>query len=112
MCRDVEILVLNQILDKIHNEATFDEIYECCENFKRMFDDFDELNLEVEEIRIDRLKDYIKFFNISKICEYDLFQNPQTFYKVLEEYLDSNQWKDIKIFLSNGNILCYYKFCD
>lgn len=105
MCRDVGIFKLNQILDSIHAGENEEEIRDKCEEFKRVFD-YEELGITEEEVRKDRLKEYIKFFNISYVCEYDIFDDKEMFYRLLKEGLDS--WKSIEDFLNKGNLLCDY----
>ena len=107
MCRDATIYFLNKILDDIHNEMDTEQTKEKSEDFKRRFD-YEELNLQEDEIRKDRLKEYIVFFNISYICEYDIFSDINIFYKLLEENFGKELWEDVERFLNAGNLLCDY----
>lgn len=107
MCRDVGIFKLNQILDSIHAGENEEEIRDKCEEFKRVFD-YEEFGITEEEVRKDRLKEYIKFFNISYVCEYDIFDDKEMFYRLLKEGLPADIWKSIEDFLNKGNLLCDY----
>ena len=107
MCRDVGIFKLNQILDDIHAGKSEEEIRNKCEELKRLFD-YEEFGITEEEVRKDRLKEYIKFFNISYVCEYDIFEDRKMFYRILKEGLSSDVWNSIEDFLSKGNLLCDY----
>lgn len=108
MCREVAMFSLNEILDEIHNGVEPEEIKKKCNSFMAKCD-YEELEIQKEEIRLDRLLDYIKFFNISYVCEYDIFPNPEMFYNILKENLQKEKWEDIKNFLDRGNILCDYQ---
>ena len=107
MCREVAMLLLNEILDDIHRGVELKKIKEKSDSFITKYD-YERLYIRKEEIRLDRLIDYIKFFNISYVCEYDVFCNPEMFYDILKENLEKERWKDIKDFLDRGNILCDY----
>ena len=108
MCRDAAIFLLNEILDDIHNGVEPEKIREKSNLFIIKYD-YEQLGIRKEEIRLDRLLDYIKFFNISYVCEYDIFPNPEMFYNILKENLQKEKWEDIKNFLDRGNILCDYQ---
>lgn len=109
MCRDVAITEINFILDDIHNGIELNVIEQKCERFKLKCDNYEELRITKNEVRVDRLKEYIRFFNISGICEYDIFTSKDVFYELLEENLEESEWKKINEFLLKGDILTYYK---
>lgn len=109
ICRDVAITEISFILEDIYNNIKLERIKQRCERFKLICTNYEELALAKEEIQKDRLKEYIKFFNISGICEYDIFANIQIFYEALEENLEESEWKKIKEFLDSGNILAFYE---
>lgn len=108
MRRELAINLLNEILDDIHNKKPEEEIRKKCNSFIMKYN-YEELAIQREEVRLDRLIEYIKFFNISYVCEYDLFPSREMFYDVLKEHLEPDKWEDIKNFLDRGNILCDYQ---
>lgn len=109
MCRDVALVEINSILEDIHNGVELEKIKQNCETFKVKCNNYEELCITKKEIRVDRLKEYIKFFNLSGICEYDIFVSPNVFYKLLKKYLEKSEWKKIKAFLKRGDILTFYE---
>lgn len=109
MCRDVSINVMNGILDEIHNKGSEERIKGKCNYFLERCD-YEELKLTEAEIRKDRLIEFIKFFNICNICEYDIFDSRHTFYGLLERNLEPAVWTKINEFISKGNILCDFQF--
>lgn len=109
MCKDIAIVEINSILEDIHNGVELEKIKQHCERFKRVCDNYEDLAIMKEEIQIGRLREYIRFFNISGICEYDIFAKAEIFYELLKENLEESEWQKIKEFLSNGNILTYYE---
>lgn len=108
MCRDIAIDIINGILEDIYDNADTHLIREKCEEFKKTYF-YEDLKIDESEIRKDRLKEYIRFFNISGICEYDIFESEKIFYKILEENLEEEEKSDIKRFLDAGGILQEYK---
>ena len=108
MCREVAIFKLNQILDFIHAGKSEEEIRNKCDEITRLFD-CEEFEITEEEVRKDRLIEYIKFFNISYVCEYDIFDDKDMFYRILKEGLPTDIWEAIEDFLDKGNILCDYQ---
>lgn len=109
MIREAAINLLNEILDDIHNGGeSEEEIRKKCNSFIMRYN-YEELAIKKEEVRLDRLLDYIRFFNISYVCEYDIFSSREMFYDVLKEHLEPEKWEDIKNFLDRGNILCDYQ---
>ena len=108
MCREVALKFLSDFLDEIHENNGFCSTWtkENIEEFKRIYD-YEELKITASEIRRDRLKEYIIFFNVSYICEYDIFARKEDFYEALKEL---KEWSEIKNFLDRGNILCDFHF--
>ncbi len=107
MCREVALKLLNDFLDEIYrNGYVTPELKEKIKDFMLKCD-YESLGITKEEIRKDRLKEYVIFFNVSYICEYDIFARKEDFYEALK---DLKEWPEIKNFLDRGNILCDFHF--
>ena len=107
MCRDIAIDIINDILEDIYNGISIDRIRTKCEEFKRKCD-YEDLQIEEEEIRKERVNEYIKFFSISGICEYDIFKDRNTFYRILKENLEVEKAADLERFMEAGGFLSDY----
>ena len=98
MTRKIAIDILGEILDDIHNEKPMDIVEKKCKELQRNIV-FSDMQLDRSEIRADRTREYIKFFNITGVSEEDMFKNKKDFYELAAENL-IEEWEDIEQYLA------------
>ena len=107
MTRKIAIDVLGGILDDIYNGISIDIIKEKCQELQKNIV-FSDMQLEKSEIRTDRVREYIMFFNITGVSEEDMFEKKEDFYNLIAKNL-KEEWEDIEQYLTaTGRSLAEY----
>ena len=107
MTRSIAIDCLGVILDDIHEGKPMDIIKKECEELQENIV-FADIQLEKSEIRTDRIREYIKFFNSTGVSEEDMFEKKEDFYTLIAENL-KDEWGDIEQYLhTTGECLAEY----
>lgn len=104
-CREWAVKQLKNILDLLHDGK------DCNKETSRAIDDFmehydyEQLNLSKEELPKDRLMELIRFFQISGVCEYDLFETPDILYETFADNLPAETYEKLNKNRMSGKLV-------